>query len=57
LLEGVSFILDVHGFELHKRVTPPRDFDYGEVEACLVEGGIFSMDEQWMFTKRHQNSQ
>jgi hypothetical protein len=24
LLEGVSFILDAHDFELHKRVTSPR---------------------------------
>jgi hypothetical protein len=24
LLEGVSFVLDARGFELHKRVTSPR---------------------------------
>jgi hypothetical protein len=26
LLEGVSFILDARGFELHKRVTSPSAF-------------------------------
>jgi hypothetical protein len=24
LLEGITFILDAHGFELHKKVTSPR---------------------------------
>jgi hypothetical protein len=26
LLEGITFILDAHGFELHKKVTSPRWF-------------------------------
>jgi hypothetical protein len=36
LLEGITFILDTHGFELHKKVTSPRQNLVIIIEAVLL---------------------
>jgi hypothetical protein len=41
LLEGVNFILDARGFELHKRVTSPRKKQPNYKSCWEKEGSLF----------------